>query len=144
MDEQRSILKRYYRGETTLREEQELKKKFNAGELQEHPFLALKARRQECPAFVRENIRTAIYKRQKRARRHWIITAGSIAAIVILMISLRGTLYPPSAASIQLSNNTKKERFEDAMYVIGNVIKSKPATNEKILYEDSRIIISIE
>ena len=38
----------------------------------------------------------------------------------------------------------KRERFEDAMRIIGQVLDEKPADTQKVLYEDNRLIIAIE
>lgn len=45
---------------------------------------------------------------------------------------------------MSLSDHLKKERFENALRVIGEVLEEKTPITQKILYEDNQLIIIIE
>lgn len=139
------ILSRYYRGESSLKEEQILKEEYRKGALPDDPVFAFSNLKSEMPAVVAEKLGNSIQKRQKHHIRQRIVLAGSIAALLILILSLRMLLPESPVARIQLSDNLKKERFENALRVIGNALEEKPTyNNEKILYEDNKIIIAVE
>lgn len=144
MDNIKEIIKRYYRGETSMEEEKFLKAQFRAGYLKEDPFLSLSYPETPLPAGLNEKIRLGIRKRKKSSLRRIYITVGSIAAAGILLISLKGGLSVTETNSLQLSDNTKRARFEDALRVIGNVLENPASSKEKILYEDKNLIIAIE
>lgn len=141
MKETEDILKRYYQGETTLTEERLLKEKFARGELKNEPLLAFQGQEQ-MPEEVITRIQTRI--RQKQTQRHvpYAYWGIGIAATLILIIFLRGLLSQP--APLPLSDNLKKERFEDALRIIGQVLDDPIPKKQEILYEDNKFIISIE
>lgn len=133
------ISDRYYRGESTLEEERELRAAYRNGQLQDDPALAIGTELQELPEGLIHNIQCRIKQRQKHSRHlRWYSLSG-IAALLILIISIPGVL--PRHNHLQLSDNTKKERFEEALRVIGIVLEEKSCPKEKILYEDDRLII---
>lgn len=136
------ILERYYRGETTLEEERMLKAAFRRGELPDDPALAFQEQQVSLPASVTQGIQSAIHRKSSRTLRNRLIRAGAIAALLILIISLRGLL-PHPQEYLQLSDNMKKERFEGALRMIGKVLEEK-APEQKVLYEDNNLIIAIE
>lgn len=45
---------------------------------------------------------------------------------------------------IQLSDNLKKERFENALRVLGNALEDEKTPVQRVLYEDHNLIIAIE
>lgn len=144
MNDLNEILNRYYRGESSVKEEQILKEAYRRKELPDEPALAVNSLGTQIPGGLELKIRNNIHSRQKRGFRQRIIIAGSAAAILILILSL-GILLPyPPVSGVQLSDNLKKERFENALRVIGNALEEKPTYNEKILYEDNKIIIAVE
>lgn len=143
MDEQ-ELLKRYYRGETTLEEERQLKNLYRKGELRDEPILAFKGQATKIPEDLTEKFRLKIQKEQKQTyRNRWAIGIG-IAASLILIISLRNLIPVQENSSLQLSNNLKKERFEDALRTIGSVLEEKKTDLKQVLYEDNKLIITIE
>lgn len=144
MEEKNQILKRYYQGETTLQEEQELRNLYRQGKLPEDPMLAYANTKIQSPVRLSENIRESIQKRRKQRNRQIRLIVGSIAAILILIVSFRGLLQTHTPHELQLSDNIKKERFEDALRVIGNVLEEKTAPVQKVLYEDNNLIITVE
>lgn len=141
MKEIEDIVKRYYQGESTLAEERFLKEKFAQGELKDEAILAFQGQEQ-MPEEVITRIQTRI--RQKKTQRHapYAYWGIGIAATVILIIFLRGFLSQP--APLPLSDNLKKERFEDALRIIGQVLEEPIPKKQEILYEDNKFIISIE
>ncbi len=143
MDEQ-ELLKRYYRGETTLEEERQLKNLYQKGKLRDEPILAFKGQATKIPEDLTEKFRLKIQKEQKQTyRNRWAIGIG-IAASLILIISLRNLIPVQENSSLQLSNNLKKERFEDALRTIGSVLEEKKTDLKQVLYEDNKLIITIE
>ena len=106
------VLKRYYKGETTLAEERELRSAWQRGELPGEPILGLRDP-MEIPEGLNEKLQRNIrQKRQRKIRQLWI-TAGSIAAMAVLILSFRETFTTTPRPGIQLSDNLKKERFEN-------------------------------
>lgn len=137
------VLKRYYKGETTLAEERELKSAWQRGELPGEPIFGLHDSI-EIPEGLNEKLQQHIrQKRQRKIRQIWI-TTGSIAAIAVLILSFRGALTTTAGADIQLSDNLKKERFENALRILGNALEDGKTPEEKVLYEDHNLIIAIE
>lgn len=64
--QEHNILKRYYRGETTLEEERMLKTSFRSGNLPDDPMLAFQARKEELPMGLTEKIQTRIHSQRNR------------------------------------------------------------------------------
>lgn len=136
------VLERYYRGETTVDEERLLRGLFEGGELPEEPMLAFRQRSQELPAGLEAKIRGEIHRHRSLRMHHRSLIFGGVAATVILILSLRSFL--PQPEYLQLSDNIKKERFENALRTIGNVLEEKTPPVQKVIYEDNKLIISIE
>ena len=66
------VLKRYYKGETTLAEERELKSAWQRGELPGEPILGLRGP-MEIPEGLNEKLQRYIrQKRQRKIRQLWI------------------------------------------------------------------------
>ena len=128
------VLKRYYKGETTLAEERELRSAWQRGELPGEPILGLRGPMEQ--RYIRQ-------KRQRKIRQLWI-TAGSIAAMAVLILSFRETFTTTPRPGIQLSDNLKKERFENALRVLGNALEDEKTPVQRVLYEDHNLIIAIE
>ena len=129
------VLKRYYKGETTLAEERELRSAWQRGELPGEPILGLRGP-MEIPEGLNEKLQRYIrQKRQRKIRQLWI-TAGSIAAMAVLILSFRGTFTTTPRPGIQLSDNLKKERFENALRVLGNALEDEKTPVQRVLYED--------
>ena len=127
------VLKRYYKGETTLAEERELRSAWQRGELPGEPILGLRG-----PMEIPEGLN------EKRKIRQLWITAGSIAAMAVLILSFRETFTTTPRPGIQLSDNLKKERFENALRVLGNALEDEKTPVQRVLYEDHNLIIAIE
>lgn len=138
----KEILKRYYRGETTVEEERTLRAAYRSGALPDDPVLAFGQNVAELPAGLEANIRTSIRRRRQPRRLVWL-TASGIAAMFVLILSVR-SLLPDPPSRLQLSDNLKKERFEQALRVIGNVLEEKQPPVQKVLYEDNKLIIAVE
>ena len=139
------LIKRYYRGETSLKEEQELKAAWQRGEYPDDPALAFGCETVELPAGLSEKLEAGLRQRQSlHHRSSWWITAGSIAAMLVLILTFRGLNRHPLEPSIQLTDNLKKERFEHALRTIGDVLQEKTPQVQKVLYEDHKLIIAIE
>lgn len=136
------LLERYYRGETTVDEERQLRRLFEGGELPDEPMLAFRQGSQELPAGLEAKIRGEIHRRRSLRMQHRSLIVGGVAATVILILSLRSFL--PQPVYLQLSDNIKKERFENALRTIGNVLEEKNPPVQKVIYEDNKLIISIE
>lgn len=144
MKDKDEILERYYRGESTVEEERSLKKAFRQGELADEPMLAFSRTPSLLQPELREKIRQNLHRRQQRRMSRWWITAGSIAAGLVLLIALRDFIPQTPPEQMQLSDNLKKERFEDALRVIGNVLEEEKPSVQRVLYEDHNLIISVE
>lgn len=143
MDEQ-ELLKRYYRGETNLEEERKLKNLYRKGELRDEPILAFKGQAAKIPEDLTEKFRLKIQREQKQTyRNRWAIGIG-IAASLILIVSLRNFIPINENSNLQLSNNLKKERFENALRTIGSVLEEGKTDPQQVLYEDNKLIITIE
>ena len=98
----------------------------------------------EIPEGLNEKLQRYIrQKRQRKIRQLWI-TAGSIAAMAVLILSFRGTFTTTPRPGIQLSDNLKKERFENALRVLGNALEDEKTPVQRVLYEDHNLIIAIE
>lgn len=136
------VLERYYRGETTVDEERLLRGLFEGGELPDEPMLAFRQRSRELPAGLEAKIRREIHRRRSLRMQHRSLIVGGVAASLILILSLRSFL--PQPEYLQLSDNIKKERFENALRTIGNVLEEKTPPVQKVIYEDNKLIISIE
>ena len=143
MDNIQDILKRYYRGETTLAEERYLKEEYRRGHLPEDPALSMKPVKELLPEGLYANIQQGICKRQQKHFRQLYLTAGSIAAMLILIIFIKGSFQPAFQSDLQVTDNMKRERFENALRTIGNILE-EDHPNEKVLYEDHKLIIAIE
>ncbi len=137
-------LARYYRGESSLEDEQALKNAYRKGELPSEPALSYGGDTAPCPEEVFQAIRHGIGKRKTRHSRRIFQIAGGIAATLLLIIGLRAFLPAPSSTEIQLSEQVQRERFEDALRVIANVLNEQITGKEKIVYEDNDLIIAIE
>lgn len=144
MDNINEILERYYRGETTVEEERQLRAASRLGELPDDPMPAYQGRKSDMPAELLDRIQRDIHTRANHRRRNLRITLCSTAAILILIICLRGMLPQPRIDNICLSDNMKKERFENALRVIGHVLEENTPPVQKVLYEDNKLIIAIE
>lgn len=144
MDQTKDILERYYRGETTVAEEKILREKFRQGDLAENPILGYKGEEKELPDNFTAKFRQNIQQRKSHQMRLVIIASISVAAMLILLVSIRGLFPADHLHEVQLSDNIKRARFEEALRVIGNVLDEKPIPEEQILYEDSKLIIAIE
>lgn len=144
-DKKEDILKRYYQGETTIEEERLLKLSFRQGEFPDTPTLSCQGKNRELPESLMEKIQQRIHRKAMHNLRNRWITAAGIAAMVVLILSLR-SLLPQShlGEKLQLSDNIKKERFEDALRVLGNALGEQTPPIQKVLYEDSNLIIAIE
>lgn len=140
----KEILKRYYVGESSIEEERMLKTAFRKGEFVDEPILALKKEKQELPEGLMEKIQENIHRQSISHIRYWSITAASVAALVVLIITFRGLQPRSDSTSLQLSDNMKKEQFEKALRVIGTVLEEKVPKTQKVLYEDNKLIITIE
>ena len=94
------------------------------GRLPGEPILGLRGP-MEIPEGLNEKLQRYIrQKRQRKIRQLWI-TAGSIAAMAVLILSFRETFTTTPRPGIQLSDNLKKERFENALRVLGKPWKMK-------------------
>lgn len=143
MDNIQDILKRYYRGETTLAEERYLKEEFRRGHLTEEPALSTGRFRRACPKVYMPAYGKAYGKRRQKHFRQLYLTAGSIAAMLVLIIFVKGSFRPALPSDLQVTDNIKRERFENALRTIGNILE-EDRPNEKVLYEDHKLIIAIE
>lgn len=141
MNDIQEILKRYYKGETTLAEEKFLKQEYRLGHLPEDPFLSVHPVRETLPAGLYTGIKQKIQNRKRRYLRQIYWTTGSIAATLILILFIKGSFQQPLHSDLQLSDNMKRERFEDALRTIGHALEEK---NEQVLYENNHLIITIE
>lgn len=144
MDKQEKRIERYYRGESSVEEERQLRKTWREGLLPDNPILGIGDLKPELPIGLIENIQSGIRKKRKKHLHKTYMTVASIAALAILIIMLRGFLPHKPVEGLQVSDNLKIERFEEALRVIGNVLEEKTITNEKILYEDNSMIIVSE
>lgn len=143
MKDLQEIRKRYYRAETTLEEEAELKEMYQNGLLPEDPALSLRPL-SRMPEGLEERIRAGIRERKRKKLRQIGYTTAGIAATLILILTLRIPLISAHSKQLQLSDNIKRERFEEALRTIGEVLKEKTPSQERILYEDKDVIIAIE
>ncbi len=141
-----NLLKRYYQGDTSLDEEKQLRAMFKQGHFQDEKLLSIDNREIQIPPQTEAKIRQALQKRcHRKVRIHNLYTlAGSIAAIAILIFTIRGFLPSADTSQIILTDNMKKERFEDALRIIGNVLDEKHPPIQQVLYEDNKLIIAIE
>ena len=113
------------------------------GRLPGEPILGLRGP-MEIPEGLNEKLQRYIrQKRQRKIRQLWI-TAGSIAAMAVLILSFRETFTTTPRPGIQLSDNLKKERFENALRVLGNALEDEKTPVQRVLYEDHNLIIAIE
>lgn len=144
MEDKNEILKRYYRGESTLEEERLLKEAYRQKELPDDPMLAFNQSETVIPPELPDMIRQNIHANQQRRTGVLRVILGSIAASLILIVSLRSLIQDNNPHQVQLSDNLKKERFEDALRVIGNVLEEEKPDVQKVLYEDHNLIIAIE
>lgn len=136
------IVERYYRGETTIAEERALKKIYQQGGLKEEPMLSYRGEEMEIPSQLTREIQTCIHRRAQFRLRQRILALSSVAALFGFIFFLRA--FMPRQEAIPLSDNLKKERFEDALRTIGNVIDEKTPPVQRVLYEDNRLIIAVE
>lgn len=138
------ILKRYYEGESTLEEERWLKESFHKGELKEEPVLAYQHIAKEMPDELPGEIQARIHRKAVHSLRYRRLLVTGIAATFVLLISLRGFIFSPEVPPVPLSDHLKKERFEDALRIIGQALEEKQPPVQKVLYEDSKFIICVE
>lgn len=136
------IVERYYRGETTIAEERALKKIYQQGGLKEEPMLSYRGEEMEIPSQLTWEIQTCIHRKSQFRLRQRILALSSVAALFGFIFFLRA--FMPRQEAIPLSDNLKKERFEDALRTIGNVIDEKTPPVQRVLYEDNRLIIAVE
>lgn len=136
------IVERYYRGETTIAEERALKKIYQQGGLKEEPVLSYRGEDMEIPSQLTREIQTCIHRKSQFRLRQRILALSSVAALFGFIFFLRA--FMPRQEAIPLSDNLKKERFEDALRTIGNVIDEKTPPVQRVLYEDNRLIIAVE
>lgn len=136
------IVERYYRGETTIAEERALKKIYQQGGLKEEPMLSYRGEEMEIPSQLTREIQTCIHRKSQFRLRQRILALSSVAALFGFIFFLRA--FMPRQEAIPLSDNLKKERFEDALRTIGNVIDEKTPPVQRVLYEDNRLIIAVE
>lgn len=135
------LQQRYYRGETTLTEEQQLRQAYRQGLLSDDPALCLDQQRASCPPEVLRNFQ-AKQKQNRLVRfRRIRMTVAGIAALFLLLLSLPA-LFQTSVPSVP--DHLKRERFEEALRTIGQVLEEKTLRSEKVIYEDNQIIIAIE
>lgn len=144
MEPIKNKLARYYRGESSLEDEQSLRSAYQKGELPSEPALGYRGDTTPCPPEVLHNIRYSIEKRRNCYTRRILKLSGGIAATLLLIVSLRIFLPTPASVGIKLSEQTQRERFEDALQVIANILNEQTSNNEKIVYEDKNLIIAIE
>ena len=142
--QQDDILKRYYRGETTLEEERWLKNAFRNQEFQEEPILTLQEKTEAVPEALLKKIQTHIHQKAVYSYRRRNLFLAGMAATFVLLISLRGVISSAVSPRVQLSDHLKKERFEDALRIIGQALEEKQAPAQKVLYEDCKFIICVE
>lgn len=143
MMDKNDILKRYYRGETSIREERLLKEEFGQGNLPHEPALAYQGEKEEFPEMLLEQIQEKIQRRKSRENHRIWYCAGGIAAALVMIISIKTFLPSAPDQETVLADHVKQERFEDALRIIGDALQEKN-TEEKILYEDNNIIIALE
>jgi len=144
-EKKEEILKRFYRGETTVEEERLLKKHArDKGTFQETPLLAWTSEEISMPEEVLQNIQTAVHRKAVRTSRYRNLIITSLAASLLLFISIRSLLSPTPSIGVSLSDRLKKERFEDALRIIGQVLEEEKAPVQQILYEDNKLIIAVE
>lgn len=136
------IVERYYRGETTIAEERALKKIYQQGGLKEEPMLSYRGEEMEIPSQLTREIQTCIHRKSQFRLWQRILALSSVAALFGFIFFLRA--FMPRQEAIPLSDNLKKERFEDALRTIGNVIDEKTPPVQRVLYEDNRLIIAVE
>lgn len=140
MNDMDDTLKRYYNGDTTLEEERALRDAYRRGELPDEPVLAYRGTETALPGALRDRINRRI---GQHARRLWLARTATAAGIALLIgICLLIPRQPDR--TLALTDTVKRERFEDAMRVIGQVLDEPPAAPQRVLYEDNRLIIVVE
>lgn len=144
MDNIQEIIKRYYKGETSLGEERLLKKEYREGRLPAEPLLDWQAGRRQLPEELAERFRQRFRTYRRRRMRRIAAVVGSMAASLVLIIALKGTFPGFSSGDALLNDSVKRERLENALRTIGQVLEEKNTPKEKILYEDRRLIIAVE
>lgn len=144
MEKYKELLERYYKGETTLEEERLLKSAARRGELPDEPSLAYQGLTDSMPDSLREKIRQDAAIRKHSANRRLCLQWGSVAAGIVLLACLSLFLPQRKQEPVTLSDNIKRERFENAMRVIDEVLRPQTAPVQRVLYEDNRLIIAIE
>lgn len=144
MEPIKNKLARYYQGVSSLEDEQSLKTAYRKGDLPSEPALAYRGNDTSCPAELLNSICHKIEKQRIRRSRRIFTIAGGIAATLLLLISLRSFFPTTASTSVKLSEQTQRERFEDALRVIANVLNEQTSNYEKIVYEDNNLIIAIE
>lgn len=145
MKGQDDILKRYYRGETSLEEERFLRQAFREGQLPEDPTLAFGNQSVEVPEQLMKNIRHTIRLQKAEHKRQIRIILGSMAACLLLLLCLKVFITPAYRQNDSLPDNIKRERFENAIRLIGEALEDPvPKKPEKIIYEDKDVIIAVQ
>lgn len=143
MQTTKDLLEKYYRGETSLEEERELKKAYKNGLLPEDPSLSLQEST-NCPDGLQEQIRKEICQRNRKRIRH-IASLWTAAAICILVVAIKLLLPSVESEELRLSDNIKRERLEDALRIVGKALEEKNTSpQEKVLYEDDKLIITVQ
>lgn len=135
------LQQRYYRGETSLTEEQQLRQAYRQGLLPNDPALCFGQKTETCPPEVLSAFHAKRKQNQPVSFRRIRTTVAGIAAILLLFLSLSALFETPVPA---LPDQLKRERFEEALRTIGQVLEEKPLRPEKIIYEDKQLIIAIE
>lgn len=105
---------------------------------------ALQPGSEPLPGGLAERIRQGFrVRRHRRTRRITAVFTG-MAASLVLVLALERTFAGFSSGEVPLSDSVKRERLENALRTVGRVLEGKNGPGEKILYEDSRLVIAIE
>ncbi len=142
MNTSEESIKRYYRGKSSLEEERDLKEKYRKGLLPEDPALGFGQNRISLPEELMDKLHTQIHQKNKNRQYRFWYTISSAAALFILIIFFKNLW--PAASHLQLSENDQRRRFEEALQIVGRVLEEQPTESEKILYEDTHLIITTE
>lgn len=141
------LLEKYRQGASSLEEEKSLRKAFDAKAIDE-PMFAIRGKQMKAPASLQDAIQKKIEARKKAERRRFqipvFISTGIAAAILLFFTFQIPQTEEIDPKPLQLSDNLKRERFEDAIRIIGDVLGEEKASQEKVIYEDNDIIISVE
>ena len=142
MEEIKNSLERYYQGVSTLAEEQVLKEQYRNGNLSEEQIFSFRGKHPELSIDLQLRITTAIHhKKRVKLRRH-LLRVTSIAALLILSFFIREFVSPPTLTPI--SDQQKKECFEDALLTIGRLLNETSCKEQNVIYEDDYITIFVK